>query len=91
MPEPINTDRLTAVRDLLREGRTTEADRALDALQEDIRQEAERLKRETPPPPPQSIEELTDAFMLEVCARLGNPPRLLALLTEIEGKQKAAE
>jgi hypothetical protein len=88
MPDPINTDRLTAVRDLLREGRTTEADRALDALQEEIRQEVERRKRDLPPPAPQTLEELTDAFMVEVCARLGNPPRLSALLYEIEGKQK---
>lgn len=90
MPDPIVTDRLTAVRDLLREGRTTEADRALDALQEEIRLEAERVKRETPPPPPQTLAELHHAFFTEACALLGNPPRLHALLMEIEGKQKAA-
>ena len=91
MAEPMATDRLTAIRDLLREGRTTEADRALDALQEEIRQEAERRKRDEPPPTPKTLAELTDAFMVEVCARLGNPPRLSALLVEIEGKQQEAE
>lgn len=86
-----NIDRLTAVRDLLREGRTTEADRALDAIQEEIRQAEEQRKRDMPPPTPKTLAELNSAFASEVCALLGNPPRLSALLVEIEGKQKAPE
>src|SRR5262245_4121396 len=50
MAEPTETDQLQAIRDLLREGRTTEADKQLNDIQEKIRQEAERIKRETPPP-----------------------------------------
>lgn len=91
MAEPTVTDNLTKVRDLLREGRTTEADRAIDAIQEEIRQEEERRKREMPPPTPKTLIELHRAFDAEVCAVLGNPPRLYALLVEIEGKQKEAE
>lgn len=91
MAEPNVKDELTKVRDLLREGRATEADRALDAIQEELRQAEEQRKRDMPPPTPQTLGELLGAFNSEVCARLGNPPRLSALLTEIEGKQKAAE
>lgn len=86
-----NIDRLTAVRDLLREGRTTEADRALDAIQEEIRQEAERRKREEPPPTPKSLVQLESDFKKTVTDILGNNPRLTALLVEIEGKQLPAE
>lgn len=91
MPDPNVTDELTKVRDLLREGRTTEADRALDAIQEEIRQEAERRKREAPPPTPKSLAQLLGEFQITLVDYLGNPPRLTALLTEIEGKTKEAE
>lgn len=90
MPDPNVTDNLTKVRDLLREGRTTEADRALDAIQEEIRQAEEQRKRDLPPPTPKTLAELASAFNTEVCAVLGNPPRLSALLVELEGKQKEA-
>lgn len=91
MPDPNVTEELTKVRDLLREGRTTEADRAIDAIQEEVRQAEEQRKRDLPPPTPKTLAELNTAFNEEVCARLGNPPRLFALLVEMEGKQKAAE
>lgn len=91
MAEVIVIDRLTAIRDLLREGRTTEADRALDAIQEEVRQEAERIKRETPPPTPKSLLQLESDFKKTVTDLLGNNPRLTALLVEIEGKQLPAE
>jgi hypothetical protein len=91
MADPNVTDRLTAVRDLLREGRTTEADRALDTIQNEIREEAERIKREMPPPTPKSLAELVGDFNRTVADLLGNNPRLTAIITEIEGKQKAAE
>ena len=91
MPEEKITDELTAVRDLLREGRTTEADRALDAIQEKIRLEAERIKRETPPPGPKTLAQLESDFKKTVTDLLGNNPRLTALLVEIEGKQLPAE
>lgn len=86
MADPNVTDNLTKVRDLLREGRTTEADRALDAIQEEIRKEEEQRKRDLPPPTPKTLAELSSAYAREVCALLGNPPRLSALLVEIEGK-----
>lgn len=91
MPEEKITDELTAVRDLLREGRTTEADKALNEIQEKIRQEEERRKRELPPPTPKTLAELHQAFESTVTDILGNPPRLTSLLVEIEGKSKAAE
>src|SRR5215469_16645489 len=58
MPEAKEIDRLQAIRDLLREGRTTEADKQIDTLQEQIRQEEERRKRETPPPGPKTLAQL---------------------------------
>jgi len=91
MPTPSETDQLQAIRDLLREGRVTEADKQLDDLQEHLRQEAERIKRETPPPGPKTVAQLEHAFKATVTDILGNPPRLVALVVEIEGKQKEAE
>lgn len=91
MPEEKITDELTAVRDLLREGRTTEADKALNAIQEQIRLEAERRKREEPPPSPKSLVQLESDFKKTVTDLLGNNPRLTALLVELEGKQQPAE
>ena len=91
MPEEKVTDELTAVRDLLREGRVTEADKALNAIQEQIRLEVERRKRDLPPPSPKTLLELESDFKKTVTDLLGNNPRLLALLTEIEGKQLPAE
>ena len=91
MAEVKLTVELTAVRDLLREGRTTEADRALDAIQEQIRIEEERLKREQPPPSPKTLPELESEFQKTVTDLLGNNPRLSALLVEIEGKRPKME
>jgi hypothetical protein len=91
MADPNVTDELTAVRDLLREGRTTEADKALNAIQEQIRLEEERRKRDLPPPAKRTLAQLQMDFAHEVTALLGNHPRLLNLLVEIEGQQKAAE
>jgi hypothetical protein len=91
MADPNVTDELTAVRDLLREGRTTEADKAINAIQEQIRLEEERRKREIPPPSPKTLVELESAFKKTVTDLLGNNPRLTALLVEIEGKSKEAE
>lgn len=91
MPDTPSIDRLNAVRDLLREGRTTEADRALDTIQEEIRQEAERLKRETPPPSPKTLAQLESAFKHTVTDLLGNNPRLTALLVEIQGRSEQPE
>jgi len=91
MPEAKEIDRLQAIRDLLREGRTTEADKQIDTLQEQIRQEEERRKRETPPPGPKTLAQLESEFKATVTDLLGNNPRLLALVTEIEGKAEKAE
>jgi len=91
MPTPSETDQLQAIRDLLREGRVNEADKQINDLQEHIRQEAERIKRETPPPGPKTLAQLEHAFKATVADILGNPPRLAALVVEIEGKAEKAE
>ena len=91
MATPTETEKLQAVRDLLREGRTTEADKKLDEIQEQLRQEAERIKRETPPPGPKSLAQLEHDFKTTVTDLLGNNPRLTALVVEIEGKAEKAE
>jgi hypothetical protein len=91
MPEVTESDQLQAIRDLLREGRTTEADKQLDALQEKIREEAERRKRELPPPSKRTLAELQIDFADTVTDLLGNPPRLLNLVEEIKGSQPKAE
>jgi hypothetical protein len=91
MPEPTITDKLDAVRRLLREGRTTEADRDLDTLEKYIHDEEERRKMEIPPPGPKTLAQLEHQFKVTVTDLLGNPPRLLALLVEIEGKSKEEE
>jgi hypothetical protein len=91
MAEPNMTERLTAVRDLLREGRPTEADRLIDTIQNEIREEAERIKRELPPPSPKSLAQLVGDFNRTVADLLGNNPRLTAIITEIEGIQKEAQ
>lgn len=91
MAEQTITDKLTAIRMLLREGRTTEADRDLVTIEEDIRREEEQRKLSIPPPGPRTLLELERQFKLEVTDMLGNNPRLLALIVEIEGKQKPQE
>ena len=91
MATPTESEKLQAVRDLLREGRTTEADKKLDELQEQIRQEAERIKRETPPPSPKTLAQLEHDFKTTVTDLLGNNPRLTALVVEIEGHAEKAE
>jgi hypothetical protein len=91
MAEVTMIDELMAVRDLLREGRVNEADRQLDELQRRAREEEERRKREMPPPTPKSLAQLEGDFNRTVTDLLGNNPRLAAILTEIEGKTKAAE
>lgn len=91
MAEPTITDKLTAIRMLLREGRTTEADRDLVTIEKEIHDEEERRKLLIPPPGPKTLLELERQFKLEVTDILGNNPRLLALIVEIEGKTKGEE
>ena len=91
MAEVVTQDQMQAIRDLLREGRTTEADKQLDALQTRMREEAERIKREAPPPTPATLAQLLGQFQIAVCDLLGNPPKLTAIVTEIQGKTKEAE
>lgn len=91
MPDATITDKIDAVRVLLREGRTTEADRELDTIEQDIRNEEERRKMEIPPPGPLTREQLVMKFYETVTDILGNPPRLLALIVEIKGKDKEEE
>jgi hypothetical protein len=75
----------------LREGRTTEADKQLDEIQRQIREEEERRKREMPPPAKRTLAQLQMDFADQVTDLLGNPPRLLNLIEEIKGQQKEAE
>jgi hypothetical protein len=89
MAEPTIDDTLKAVRSLLREGRTTEADVQLDALQEALRIEAEKQKDLKPPPGKRTLVELQIDFADTVCDLLGNPPRLINLLVEIKGEIEA--
>jgi hypothetical protein len=76
---------------LLREGRTTEADREIDTLEKKIRDEEEQRKLSIPPPGPQTLAQLEMAFKTTLADMLGNPPRLLALIVEIQGKTKEEE
>jgi hypothetical protein len=91
MPEVIQTDQLQIIRDLLREGRTTEADNQLNEIQRQIREDEERRKRELPPPAKRTLAQLQMDFADQVTDLLGNPPRLLNLIEEIKGQQKEAE
>lgn len=91
MPEPTTIEKLDAVRILLREGRTTEADVAIDTLEKYIRDEEARRILEIPPPGPLTREELVMKFYETVTDILGNPPRLLNLLVEIKGKSDDEE
>jgi hypothetical protein len=91
MPEPNVTDRLTAVRDLLREGRVNEADRQLDEMQRAIREAEEQRKRDLPPPARRTLAELQIDFADTVTDLLGNPPRLTNLLAEIKAEQPQPE
>src|SRR5262245_53239791 len=86
MPDDKEINELQAVRDLLREGRATEADKQLNEIQEKLRQEAERIKRETPPPGPRTLAQLEHDFKATVTDLLGNNPRLSALIVEIKGQ-----
>jgi len=91
MPTPSETDQLQAIRDLLREGRVNEADKQINDLQEQIRQEAERKKREMPPPAKRTLAELQIDFADTVTDLLGNPPRLTNLVEEIKAEQPQPE
>ena len=82
MPEPTETDQIQAIRDLLREGRVNEADRQLDEMSEKIRQEAERKKREMPPPSPRTKDQLLGDLLNEIVHFLGLQPRMVAIVEE---------
>ena len=91
MPDEKEIDQLQSIRDLLREGRVNEADKQIDTLQERIRQEEERKKRELPPPAKRTLAELQIDFADVVTDLLGNPPRLLNLIAEIKAEQPQPE
>jgi hypothetical protein len=91
MPEPQEVETLQAVRDLLREGRVTEADVRLNDLQRAIAEELERRKRDLPPPAKRTLAQLQIDFAQQVTDLLGNPPRLLNLIEEIKGEQPQPE
>lgn len=91
MPEPTTIEKLDAVRMLLREGRTTEADRELDTIEQAIRNEEEARKMAIPPPGPLTRAQLVMKFYETLTDILGNPPRLLNLLVEIKGKDDDEE
>jgi hypothetical protein len=82
----ITTAQIDAWKTLLREGRVTEADVQLEAARVALLSAEQEAKMKTPAGEPMSAEELTLAFQTELCAQLGNPPRLYALLVEIVGR-----
>jgi hypothetical protein len=86
MPEEKITKKLDDIRTLLREGRTTEADQQIAALDVQIKQQEEAEKLKYPPPGPRTFPQLQMDFYAEVTDLLGNNPRLLALLTEMQGE-----
>lgn len=91
MPTQITSETLEALQHLLREGRVQEADNQLATLDEALKRAELEEQMKKPAGQPMSDEELTLAFQAAVCAQLGNPPRLSALLVEIVGRAKKDE
>jgi hypothetical protein len=91
MPEPKAMDAIQAIRDLLREGRTNEADRQLDEMQKKIREEEEQRKRDMPPPSPMTKEELLTGLLQEIVTFLGLQPRQVALVQEYAAQNPKPE
>lgn len=87
----INSQTLEALQHLLREGRVQEADNQLAVLDEQLKRAELEAQMAKPAGQPPTDDELALAFQGEVCALLGNPPRLFALLVEIRGRAEKKE
>jgi len=91
MPTQITSETLEALQHLLREGRVQEADNQLATLDEALKRSELEAQMAKPAGEPPTDAELALAFQAAVCAQLGNPPRLSALLTEIVGRAAKKE
>lgn len=88
MATEITSQTLEALQHLLREGRVQEADNQLATLDEALKRSELEAQMAKPAGQPPTDRELLLAFQSEVCAALGNPPRLYAILVEISGRAK---
>jgi hypothetical protein len=79
---------LRDIQRLLREGRPTEADNQIEAIALDLDRKAEEERMSKPAPGPRSAEELTLALYEAIAAHLGNPPKITALIVELQGTQE---
>jgi len=86
MATQITSQTLEAVQHLLREGRVQEADNQLATLDEQLKRAELEAQMAKPAGEPPTDAELELSFKVEVCAQLGNPPRLSALLVEMRGR-----
>jgi hypothetical protein len=84
MPGP-NSTQLRDLSRLLREGRPTEADRVLDAMARELDADEQAAKLVAEAKDPKTEQELELAFKQQLCAILGNHPKLTAILVELEG------
>lgn len=81
----LQPEQLDAVRQLLKEGRPTEADKALDALETDLKTQAANELASKPAPGPKTLAELQSAWRHAVSNALGVNPKVEGALTELEG------
>lgn len=88
MATEITSETLEALQHLLREGRVQEADNQLATLDEQLKRAELEARMAQPAGEPPSNSQLLLAFQAEVCALLGNPPRLSAIVVEIRGRAK---
>lgn len=88
MATEITSETLEALQHLLREGRVQEADNQLATLDEAVKRAELEARMAKPAGEPPTDAELLAAFFTEVCALLGNPPKLSAILTEMSGRAK---
>lgn len=81
----LNPEQLEAVQQLLKEGRPTEADKMLDSLATDLKNQAAQELASKPAPGPKTIAELQSAWRHAVSNALGVNPKVEGALTELEG------
>ena len=91
MATEITSKTLEDLQHLLREGRVQEADNQLATLDEALKRAELEAQMKKPAGEPPTDAELLAGFFKEVCAQLGNPPRLSAILVEMQGRAKRDE
>ena len=86
---PTQAEILDQVSKLLQEGKVQEADDlAKSTAAADREASAKATGTPAPPPPPRSSFEVTNDLLAHIVNHLGNPPRLHALLVELEAAAK---